>query len=153
MAGIDTVGGVRVPAGFCGILGFRPSLGAVSHNGIIPISTSLDTIGWFAKDPNILHRVGHVLLQLPYTVQRSPRQIIIADDCFQLLKIPVDRVAQVVIKSTEKLFGRQALKHENVENYLKSKVPSLKEFHSKKSNGEFKTSTRLLANVMQFIQR
>lgn len=151
--GIDTVGGVRVPAGFCGILGFRPSLGAVSHNGIIPISTSLDTVGWFAKDPNILHRVGHVLLQLPYTVQRSPRQIIIADDCFQLLKIPVDRVAQVVIKSTEKLFGRQALKHENVENYLKSKVPSLKEFHSKKSNGEFKTATRLLANVMQFIQR
>lgn len=151
--GIDTVGGVRIPAGFCGILGFRPSLGAVSHMGIIPVSTSLDTIGWFAKDPNILRRVGHVLLQLPYAIQRSPRQIIIADDCFQLLKIPVDRVAQVVIKSTEKLFGRQALKHENVEDYLKSKVPSLKEFHSKKSNGEFKTSTRLLANVMHFIQR
>ena len=43
--GIDTVGGVRVPAGFCGILGFRPSHGAVSHLGIIPISTSLDTVG------------------------------------------------------------------------------------------------------------
>ena len=47
MAGIDTVGGVRVPAGFCGILGFRPSLGAVSHIGIIPVSTSLDTIGTY----------------------------------------------------------------------------------------------------------
>lgn len=45
MAGVDTVGGVRIPAGFCGILGFRPSHGAVSHVGIIPISTSLDTIG------------------------------------------------------------------------------------------------------------
>ncbi|KAF5445510.1 hypothetical protein F2P56_034557 [Juglans regia] len=152
--GVDTVGGVRIPAGFCGILGFRPSHGAVSHVGIIPISTSLDTIGWFAKDPNILRRVGHVLLQLPYAVQRSPRQIIIADDCFQLLKISVDRVAQVVIKSTEKLFGRQALKHENVEDYLKSKVPSLKEFHSKKSNGELEISSlRLLANVMQFLRR
>jgi len=43
--GIDTTGGVRVPAGFCGILGFRPSHGAVSHLGIIPISTSLDTVG------------------------------------------------------------------------------------------------------------
>ncbi|KAG6627638.1 hypothetical protein CIPAW_15G143400 [Carya illinoinensis] len=152
--GVDTVGGVRIPAGFCGILGFRPSHGAVSHVGVIPISTSLDTIGWFAKDPNILRRVGHVLLQLPYAVQRSPRQIIIADDCFQHLKIPVDRVAQVVIKSTEMLFGRQILKHENVEGYLESKVPSLKEFHSKKSNGEFKTSsTSLIANVMQFLQR
>ncbi|XP_059453421.1 translocon at the outer membrane of chloroplasts 64 isoform X4 [Corylus avellana] len=154
VAGIDTVGGVRIPAGFCGILGFRPSHGAVSHVGIIPISTSLDTIGWFAKDPNILRRVGHVLLQLPYAIQRSPRQIIIADDCFQLLKIPVDRVAQVVIKSTEKLFGRQVLKHENVEDYLRSKAPSLKALHSKKSNGELKTfSTRLLANVMQSLQR
>ena len=47
MAGIDTVGGVRIPAGFCGILGFRPSLGAVSHMGIIPVSTSLDTIGMY----------------------------------------------------------------------------------------------------------
>lgn len=45
MLGIDTVGGVRVPAGFCGILGFRPSYGAVSHMGIIPVSASLDTVG------------------------------------------------------------------------------------------------------------
>lgn len=45
MSGIDTVGGVRVPAGFCGVLGFRPSYGAVSHTGIIPVSTSMDTVG------------------------------------------------------------------------------------------------------------
>lgn len=45
ITGIDTIGGVRVPAGFCGILGFRPSYGAVSHVGIIPVSTSLDTVG------------------------------------------------------------------------------------------------------------
>ena len=61
--------------------------------------------GLFAKDPNVLRRVGHVLLQLPYVVQRNPRQIIIADDCFQLLNIPVDRITQAVTKSTENLFG------------------------------------------------
>ena len=61
--------------------------------------------GWFARDPSVLRRVGHVLLQLPYAVSRSPRQIVIADDCFQEVKIPVDRIVQVVIKSTEKLFG------------------------------------------------
>ncbi|KAH9763448.1 Outer envelope protein 64 [Citrus sinensis] len=159
--GIDTVGGVRVPSAFCGILGFRPSYGAVSHMGIIPISTSLDTvdytvvcfqpvigcflaISWFARDPKILRHVGHVLLQLPFAAQRSPRQIIIADDCFELLKIPADRVVQVVIKSTEKLFGRQVLKHENLGEYFDSKVPSLKGFH--KTNGELK-------NVMRLIQR
>lgn len=61
--------------------------------------------GWFAKDSSVLRRVGHVLLQLPYAVSRSPRQIVIADDCFQQVKIPVDRIVQVVTKSTEKLFG------------------------------------------------
>jgi hypothetical protein len=69
-------------------------------------STSETTpAGWFAKDPNILRRVGHVLLQPAFGGQRSPRQIIMAEDCFQLLKIPVDRVAQVVVNSTEKHFG------------------------------------------------
>jgi hypothetical protein len=61
--------------------------------------------GWFAKDPDILRRVGHILLQAPFVMQRSPRQIIIADDCFQQLNVPLDRSSQVVIKATEKLFG------------------------------------------------
>ncbi|KAL5751224.1 hypothetical protein ACOSP7_025827 [Xanthoceras sorbifolium] len=150
--GVDTVGGVRVPAAFCGIMGFRSSHGAVSQMGIIPVATSLDTVGWFARDPNILRRVGHVLLHLPFAIQRSPRQIIIADDCFELLKIPIDRVDRVLIKSTEKLFGRQVLKHENLGDYFNSKVPSLKGFH--KTNGELKTSPlRMLANVMRLLQR
>ncbi|KAJ4848375.1 Outer envelope protein 64, chloroplastic [Turnera subulata] len=152
--GVDTVGGVRVPAGFCGVLGFRPSYGAVSHLGILPVSASLDTVGWFAKDPATLRRVGHVLLQLPFGVQRSPRQIIIADDFFQLLKFPSDRITQVVIKSTEKHFGRQVLKHEILEEYIYSKVPTLKEFHNKKKNGESKASViGYLANIMQLLHR
>ncbi|KAF5730307.1 putative amidase [Tripterygium wilfordii] len=152
--GIDTVGDVRVPAAFCGVIGFRPSYGAVSHVGILPVSESLDTVGWFSRDPNILRRVGHVLLQLPFAAQRSPRPIIMADDCFSLLKIPVDRIAQVVIKSTENLFGRQVLRHENLNNYLTSKVPSLKKFQSKETNSEVKTSSiRMLGNVLQYLQR
>ncbi|XP_021292215.1 outer envelope protein 64, chloroplastic [Herrania umbratica] len=152
--GIDTLGGVRVPAAFCGVIGLRPSYGVVSHTGIIPVSSSLDTVGLLAKDPNILHRVGLVLLQLPFSVQRNPRQILLADDCFQLLKIPMERVSQVVINSTEKLFGRQVLKHENLEDYFSSKVPSLKEFYRQKINSDLKISSiRLLANVAQFLQR
>ncbi|CAH8370302.1 unnamed protein product [Eruca vesicaria subsp. sativa] len=152
--GIDTVGGVRVPAGYCGVLGFRSSHGAISNTGIIPVSSSLDSIGWFARDPNTLRRVGHVLLQLPFATQRNPRQIIVADDYFKLLKIPVDRIAQVVIKSAEKLFGRQSLKHQNLDNYFESKVPSLKEFTRTKAIANTNVPTsRLLANVMQLLQR
>ncbi|XP_006297201.2 outer envelope protein 64, chloroplastic [Capsella rubella] len=152
--GIDTVGGVRVPAGYCGVLGFKSSHGAISNTGIIPVSSSLDSVGWFAHDPSTLRRVGHVLLQLPFATQRNPRQIILADDCFQLLKIPVDRITQVVIKSAEKLFGRQLLKHQNLENHFETKVPSLKEFARTKADANTKVPTlRLLANVMQLLQR
>ncbi|CAH8355853.1 unnamed protein product [Eruca vesicaria subsp. sativa] len=151
--GIDTVGGVRVPAGYCGVLGFRSSQGIVSNAGIIPVSSSLDAVGWFARDPNTLRRVGHVILQLPFATQRNPRQIILADDYLQLSKLPVDRIKQVVIKSAEKLFGRQALKHENLDKYIEAKVPSLKEFCREKANGDSQSPTsRLLANVMQLLQ-
>lgn len=152
--GIDTIGGVRVPAAYCDIIGFRSSHGTISNMGVLPVSTSLDTVGWFAKDPSILRRVGHVLLQVPFAVQRNPRQMIIADDCFQLLKISVDRVVQVVVKATEKLYGRQILKHENLESYFNSKVPSLKASPAKKTNGDLKRSSiRDLADVAMFVQR
>ncbi|KAG8476630.1 hypothetical protein CXB51_030337 [Gossypium anomalum] len=152
--GIDTLGGIRVPAAFCGVIGFRPSYGVISNTGIIPVSSSLDTVGLFAKDPSTLHRVGLVLLQLPFSVQRNPKQILLADDCFELLKIPKDRISQVVTNSTEKHFGRQVLKHENLEKYFSSKVPSLKEFYSQKINGDSKISSlTLLANVAQILQR
>ncbi|KAJ0749930.1 putative amidase [Helianthus annuus] len=152
--GVDTVGGVRQPAGHCGIFGFRPSYGAVSHLGIIPISTSFDTIGWFAMDPSVLHRVGQVLLQGQFAVQRNPRNVIIADDCFQLSKIPIQRLTQVVIRSTENLFGKQVLKHEKLSDYIASRVPSLKAFDSNKSNGDPKfSSLRSLASIMQLLRR
>ncbi|PWA74584.1 translocon at the outer membrane of chloroplasts 64 [Artemisia annua] len=173
--GVDTVGGVRQPAGHCGIIGFRPSYGAVSHLGIIPIAASLDTVGWFAADPSILRRVGQVLLQVPFAVQRNPRNVIIADDCFHLSKTPIDRLTQVVIRSTQNLFGKasthylkwstqadfdlehvieQVLKHEILGDYIASKVPSLKAVDSKKSNGDVKfSSLRSLANIMQLLRR
>lgn len=43
--GTDTIGGVRIPASFCGILGYRPSHGTVSTIGVLPNSQSLDTVG------------------------------------------------------------------------------------------------------------
>lgn len=60
--GTDTAGSCRAPAAFCGIFGFRPSHGAVSSNGVVPLALSLDTIGWFARDAEMLARVGAVLL-------------------------------------------------------------------------------------------
>ena len=43
--GTDTGGSVRIPAALCGVVGLRPSQGAVSTEGVFPLSVSLDTVG------------------------------------------------------------------------------------------------------------
>lgn len=43
--GTDTGGSVRVPAALCGIVGLRPTLGAVSNRGVLDVSTICDTVG------------------------------------------------------------------------------------------------------------
>jgi amidase len=60
--GSDTAGSVRIPASYCGLLGFRPSQGAVSLAGARALAPSFDTAGWFARDAALLAAVGEVLL-------------------------------------------------------------------------------------------
>ncbi len=43
--GTDTAGSVRIPASYCGIVGFKPTYGRVSNRGVIPLSFTLDHVG------------------------------------------------------------------------------------------------------------
>ncbi|GKC16736.1 NAC domain-containing protein 7-like protein [Tanacetum coccineum] len=58
--------------------------------------------GWFATDPCILCHVGQVLLQVSFTIQRNPRNVVIADECFQISKIPIDQLTQVKATGRDK---------------------------------------------------
>ncbi|KAJ9131481.1 hypothetical protein P3X46_035137 [Hevea brasiliensis] len=153
--GTDTGGSVRVPASYCSILGFRPSHDAVSTAGVIPMAQSFDTVGWFARDPVILNRVGRILLQLPDVDLVRPRQIFIAEDCFQLSSTPNNRVSQVLVKSVEKLFGGDVVKHLILGDYVENKVPSLSHFISKeiKKQDYGIASLAALSSAMRLLQR
>jgi aspartyl-tRNA(Asn)/glutamyl-tRNA(Gln) amidotransferase subunit A len=49
--GTDTAGSVRIPAAFCGVVGFKPTFGLLPVGGIFALAPSLDHVGFLGRDP------------------------------------------------------------------------------------------------------
>ena len=63
--GTQTLGSTIRPAAFCGVYGFKPALGAVSTDGMMPIATDLDHIGFLARSLSDLRMLLHAHTQQP----------------------------------------------------------------------------------------
>ena len=48
--GTQTIGSIIRPASFCGVVGVRPTYDRISREGVIPLSPSLDHVGFFVPD-------------------------------------------------------------------------------------------------------
>ena len=77
--GTDCGGSVRLPASYCGIYGIRTTHGLIPADGIVDLAASFDTVGWFARDPQTMRRVGDVLLPVS---DFKPKRLLIAQDAF-----------------------------------------------------------------------
>jgi Asp-tRNA(Asn)/Glu-tRNA(Gln) amidotransferase A subunit family amidase len=61
--GTQTIGSVIRPAAFCGVVGFKPSLGRIDPSGLVFFSRTLDQVGLFTQDLAGMALAASVLCQ------------------------------------------------------------------------------------------
>ena len=59
--GTQTAGSIIRPASYCGVVGFKPSLGSFDLSGVKSLARSFDTIGWFSRTVQESHDLYAIL--------------------------------------------------------------------------------------------
>jgi aspartyl-tRNA(Asn)/glutamyl-tRNA(Gln) amidotransferase subunit A len=106
--GTDTGGSIRLPAHYCGVVGFKPTFGTLSVVGVQALSPTLDHVGVLAKDVATTSEVFETLSGLPAAAApHSPTFGVLTDQLANPLLD--DDVRVVVVDAIERLRGRVTL--------------------------------------------
>ena len=60
--GTQTCGSIIRPAGYCGVIGYKPSFGRINRDGVLLFSRSMDHVGIISKNLNLLDIVLPVIV-------------------------------------------------------------------------------------------
>ncbi len=82
--GTQTIASIIRPAAYCGIMGFKPSFGRISTDGIFPFSQSADHVGFFTQDlPGLGIAASVIIEDWDATVRpQSKPRIFLPSDAF-----------------------------------------------------------------------
>ena len=71
--GTDTAGSIRIPAAWCGVVGWKPPFDLIPLDGVLPLAPGFDTVGFLARDVARLERVADVVGAGPERTEGSLR--------------------------------------------------------------------------------
>lgn len=125
--GTDSGGSVRIPASHTGCYGFRPTHGAVSVSGVVPFAQSFDTVGWFARTPEILANVGAALLPSRAPSRSSlPERMLVLEDALDLCDTYAQCTVAAACISLADSFPAGAITRLNLGAHLLTCCPALR---------------------------
>ena len=151
--GTDSGGSVRVPAAYCGVFGFRPTHKVVSTTGVITFAKTMDTVGWFARDPSVLAAVGDVLLNARLGASDSqksklPSKLLVLEDALDLCDTKAQCAVASVCASLETEFSPGTVSRLNLGQHLLTLCPSLREVQDRDKGTGFDALRFCFATIM-----
>jgi len=133
--GTDTGGSVRIPSAVCGLTGFKPTARRVPIDGVVPLSTSLDSIGPLANSVECCAIVDAVFAGEPIAI---PQAVPLAGLRFGIPKqIVMDDLDPVVAKAFERACKQLSAKGAKVEQV---DLPQFNELPAINAKGGFAAS-------------